>query len=411
MANRLGNHAIVIGGSIAGLTTARALVDYFDHVTILERDQLEDRPVIHKSVPQGNHLHILLQGGQQVLSSFYPGFTDELRGLGAVRNTLGRDVVWYLPDGKAYTPTGAVREPRDLGLYGYSASRGLIELLIRRRTLALPNIAIETGVTVGALAEKHGRVHGVQCGDGRLIEADLVVDAGGRGSHAPSWLAAMGLPPAAESVIGVDSAYTTAKFRRPDAYEGESTISVSGPAPDFIRRAVVVAIEDNMLLISLIGRFGDYAPTDEDGFRAFAQSLHAPLVYQLVTETERLTEITHHRFPTSIMRHYERMPSFPEGFLIAGDAVCSFHPIYAQGMSTAALHANGLHQMLAERSAESGGIGGIASAFFAKAAENQQRALDAMRQSGFRLSANLRRPSAGIRREIALFCGARPVAG
>jgi 2-polyprenyl-6-methoxyphenol hydroxylase-like FAD-dependent oxidoreductase len=89
--DQLGN-AIVIGGSIAGLIAARVLSDYFEQVTILERDELEDRPVIHKSVPQGNHLHGLLHGGQQVLSALYPGFTDDLRSLGANRIMIGRDV-------------------------------------------------------------------------------------------------------------------------------------------------------------------------------------------------------------------------------------------------------------------------------------------------------------------------------
>ena len=95
--------------------TARVLADYFDHVTLLERDQIEDRPVLHKSIPQGNHLHGLLQGGQQVLSALYPGFTADLRTLGATRASVGRDIVWYLLDGKAYNPTGSVREPRELG--------------------------------------------------------------------------------------------------------------------------------------------------------------------------------------------------------------------------------------------------------------------------------------------------------
>jgi hypothetical protein len=76
---RLGDHAVVIGGSIAGLITARALVDYFNQIKVLERDEIEDRPTIHKSIPQGNHLHGLRQGRQQVLSSLYPGFADDLR--------------------------------------------------------------------------------------------------------------------------------------------------------------------------------------------------------------------------------------------------------------------------------------------------------------------------------------------
>src|SRR6516225_6491674 len=123
-------HAIVTGGSIGGLIAGRVLSDHFDHVTVLERDEIEDRPVIHKSVPQGNHLHALLYGGQQVFSALYPGFTEDLRSLGANRVRVGRDVVWYLPDGRAYTATGSVREPFDVGVEGHCASRGLIEYVI-----------------------------------------------------------------------------------------------------------------------------------------------------------------------------------------------------------------------------------------------------------------------------------------
>jgi hypothetical protein len=122
------------------LIAARALSDYFERITILERDEIENRPVVHKSVPQGNHLHALLNGGQQVLSAVSPSFTDDLRGLRANRFTIGRDVAWYFPDGKAYSATGSLREPFDVGLEGHCASRGLIEYVIRRRTRELPGI-------------------------------------------------------------------------------------------------------------------------------------------------------------------------------------------------------------------------------------------------------------------------------
>src|SRR5438093_13722701 len=103
MANRLGQHAVVIGGSLAGLMTARVLADHFDAVTVLERDHIDEHPALHKSIPQGNHLHALLYGGQQVMASLYPGFTDKLEHLGAVRVRQGKDIVFYLPDGKAYS--------------------------------------------------------------------------------------------------------------------------------------------------------------------------------------------------------------------------------------------------------------------------------------------------------------------
>src|SRR5271168_2763699 len=89
MSDRLGHHAVVVGGSMAGLMTARVLADYFDRVTVFERDQIENRPAIHKSIPQGNHVHTLLLGGQQVMASLFPGFTDDLKRGGAVPTRAG----------------------------------------------------------------------------------------------------------------------------------------------------------------------------------------------------------------------------------------------------------------------------------------------------------------------------------
>jgi phytoene dehydrogenase-like protein len=126
MPDRLGQHAVVIGGSIAGLMVARVLTDHFDQVTVLDRDHIEAGTAVHKSVPQGNHLHALMLGGQQVLSSLYPGFTDRLQQLGAVRFRFGMEAAFFFPGGRAYTPTGSVREARDLGIDGYSQSRGLL---------------------------------------------------------------------------------------------------------------------------------------------------------------------------------------------------------------------------------------------------------------------------------------------
>jgi 2-polyprenyl-6-methoxyphenol hydroxylase-like FAD-dependent oxidoreductase len=121
--------------------------------------------------------------------------------------------------------------------------------------------------------------------------------------------------------------------------------------------------------VSLAGRFGDYPPTNEDGFLAFAQSLPSPRLYDLIKDAERIADITHHRFPTSVWRHYERLPSFPAGLLFLGDAICSFNPVYGQGMSSAALQVRALQQILSERASEPGGLDGLASAFFSKAAE------------------------------------------
>src|SRR5215475_1603177 len=319
-----GQQAIVVGGSIAGLITARVLSDFFEQVLVIERDDISDRPVIHKSIPQGNHLHALLHGGLQVLSSLYPAFTEDLRRLGATKITVGRDIVWYLPDGRAYSPTGSVRAPFDAGLEAYCASRGLIEFVIRKRTTAIPNIRFESGSAVRELIYRDSRVRGVRCADARSIEAELVIDATGRGHRARQWLASIGFPPPAETEIGLDTAYSTANFRKPDSFPGEPIIFITGPAPQFTRRGYVITIENGTLLVSLIGRFGDFPPTDKEGFLAFAKELHSGLVYRIIEEANQLSPIAHHRFASSVQCHYERLQRFPEAFLVIGDALCTF---------------------------------------------------------------------------------------
>jgi flavin-dependent dehydrogenase len=115
MTHHVGQQAVVIGGSMAGLMAARVLADHFDAVTVLERDHVDDRPTLHQSIPQGSHLHGLLLGGQQVMASLYPGFIKKLETLGAERCRAGTGVAFYLPTGKVFSMTGTVQEPRDLG--------------------------------------------------------------------------------------------------------------------------------------------------------------------------------------------------------------------------------------------------------------------------------------------------------
>lgn len=131
----------------------------------------------------------------------------------------------------------------------------------------------------------------------------------------------------------------------------------------------MITIEDGTLLISLIGRFDDYAPTDKEGFLAFARELHSDIATRIIEGAEQLTRIGHHRFVISVQRHYELMASFPEGFLVIGDALCTFNPIYAQEMSVAARQAQVLPEILSERAAQSCGLDRITFSFFPKAAD------------------------------------------
>jgi 2-polyprenyl-6-methoxyphenol hydroxylase-like FAD-dependent oxidoreductase len=373
MANHLGQQSAVIGGSLAGLMTARVLADHFDAVTIFERDRVEDQPALHQSIPQGNHLHTLLLGGQQVMASLYPGFLDQLATLGAVRCRAGKELVFYLPTGKAFSLTGTVQEPRDLGFDITCHSRGLLEHCVRQCTRQHPNVTFAGESTVQGLVYEGGRVCGVhynQCGEAHALATDFVVDAGGRRSQAPRWLTELGFQAPEDTTIGVDIAYASTKFRVPENYdEPERVLVVLGPPPDFPNGAVMEIIENQTWHVTLMGRFGDYPPHDAAGFLAFAQALHTPTLYDLIKDAERVADITAYRYPTSIRRHYERLTTFPERFVVLGDAISSFNPFYGQGMSSAALQVQALQQVLTERGAAPLGLEGLAVAFFPKAAE------------------------------------------
>jgi 2-polyprenyl-6-methoxyphenol hydroxylase-like FAD-dependent oxidoreductase len=372
MTHRLGHHAVVIGGSLAGLMTARVLTDHFDAVTVLERDSIDAQPGVHKSIPQGNHLHGLLRGGQQVMASLYPGFLAMLDTLGVRRCRAGTDLVYYLPTGKAFSATGTVREPYDLGFDITCHSRGLLEYCVRQCTLEHTTITFASERKVQGLLYADGRVRGVryqQGGEPHALAADVVVDAGGRGSQAPRWLMELGFQAPQETVIGVDLAYASTKFRVPATYDAPDRILVClGLAPDFPDGAIMEIIEDNLWHVTLVGRFGHYPPHDAAGFLAFAQALYTPTVYDLIKDAERVTTITAYRTPTSVWRHYERLTAFPEGLVVLGDALSSFNPVYGQGMSSAALQVQAFQQVLHKRATASQGLDGLAQAFFPQAA-------------------------------------------
>ena len=375
MSQRLGSQALVIGGSIAGLATARVLADFFDNVTVLERDAIAFRPAPRKSIPQGNHLHVLMLGGQRVLNSLYPGFNSRLEKLGSVRFRFAKDLAFYTPARKTYSLTGSVTEPRDLGIDGYSQSRELLEHAVRQATLELPNVSFESGVTVQGLIYDGSRVRGLRCDhpDGaRSLEADLVVDNGGRGSRVPKWLGELGFEQPEETAIGVDFAYASARFRIPASYdEPERVMLFGGPPPRYSNGGGISAIENGMWQVSLAGRFGNYPPAEREGFFAFARALPTPLLYEFLKDAEQVSDFYQHRFPTSVQRHYERLSAFPEGLAVLGDAICSFNPVYGQGMSSALLQVQALQNLLNQRIAngERSPLAKLATGFFPRAAD------------------------------------------
>jgi 2-polyprenyl-6-methoxyphenol hydroxylase-like FAD-dependent oxidoreductase len=355
--SRIGSAAVVIGAGIAGLSAARTLADRFDRVVVLDRDRLPAEPVPRKGVPQSEHGHVLLVAGQRALEQLFPGLMDELRAAGAADFDPGLDLSVYRFGGIWARTPSAVRL--------VVPSRPLLELAIRRRVEALVvgrhlgrtskaggfGMEILDVTAVSGLLGEGGRVTGVRLDDGTTLDAELVVDCTGRGSRSNRWLDALGFPAPRVTEVTVGIGYATRLYRRSpgDLAEGQAILELPDP-PDETRAGVVLPIEGDRWLISLAAWHEGY-PRDLAAFEKHGRELRHPAIADLLSRCEPLTDLAVYHFPASRRRHFEEQRERPVGYLALGDALCSFNPIYGQGMTCAALEAVELGVLLDKHSA------------------------------------------------------------
>lgn len=347
-------HAIVIGGSVAGLLAARALSDYFARVTVVDRDRFPEGPSQRKGVPHGRHLHILLARGGRILDSLLPGFRRELGELGAPTYDLVADTAWF--------QHGRWKPRFPSSLWVHSCSRELLEWAMRRRVGALPGIVflqdtdvvgLEPGETSDVVAGVHARARAGASGEAapaEILRADLVVDASGRTSRAPRWLERLGFPAPRDTTVNAFLGYATRAYRRPSRQARDwQFLLLSADLPANPRGAAIQPIEGDRWIVTLAGYGKRYPPTDEAGFLDFAKALTHPALVEAIKGAEPLTPIVGYQRTENRLRHFERLDRWPERFVVLGDAVCAFNPVYGQGMSVAALEAEALSACLDAR--------------------------------------------------------------
>jgi 2-polyprenyl-6-methoxyphenol hydroxylase-like FAD-dependent oxidoreductase len=365
-----GRGAVVIGSGMAGLTAARVLAEYFPRVTIVERDTLPATATFRPGVPQSRHVHALFVQGRLLLDRLFPGLGQELMAAGAIPLEWPADILWHNPAGWG----GRFRS----GLVTYSCSRELLECSIRRRLEAHPKISVLEGYGVVGLSADAGRtrIDGVclrprgqqaePADDERVLRGRLVVDASGRESRAPTWLADLGLPGPSETVVNSFLGYATRYYARPPgAASSWKGIVVQRQHPHGTRSGVLMPLEDDRWIVTLAGAARDYPPHDAEGFLQFARSLNHPIIYEQVRDLTPVSPGWSYRRTENRLRHYDQLPRRAEGFIVLGDAACAFNPVYGQGMTVAALGARTLARCLKQQHtlATNGDLSGLAKRF------------------------------------------------
>jgi 2-polyprenyl-6-methoxyphenol hydroxylase-like FAD-dependent oxidoreductase len=364
----IGRQAVVIGAGMGGLSAARALADYFEHVVVLERDTLPLDASHRTGTPQARHTHGLLSGGQRALNDLLPGFAQDLAAAGAVP-------LRFALDNRLERPGFDPFPKRDLRLTVYAMSRPLIEFTVRHRVRQHANIIIREhcrgrelvasadGAVVSAIRFENSN------GQSETLPADLVVEASGRGGLTTGFLESVRRPRPEETTIGVDIVYATAVFAVPDnaPADWKAVMTFDPPARGGLA-GILLPLEGNRWIVTLVGCHGGGPPDDRAGFIAYAQRLRTPTIYEAIKHAEQLGDIARFGFPASVRRHFDRLEEFPRGLLPFGDSICRFNPVYGQGRSVAAQEACLLRELLERGAAEPEPLAGLATDFLAEAA-------------------------------------------
>ncbi|MFE9574379.1 FAD-dependent oxidoreductase [Streptomyces sp. NPDC006692] len=356
MPNENNEKAVVLGAGFAGLLTAGVLTKFYRQVTVVDWDPATSQ--YRRGVPQGRHAHNLLPAGARVLDEIFPGLVDEMSADGAVLADVLSDYRFYL---------GGKELPRvPVGARSVHATRPFYERHLRRRLVEQDGLRMVLGTDVVGLIGEDRRITGVRIlpqepsSSEETLNADLVVDAMGRGSRTPVWLEQLGYERPAEQRVNVDVAYASRLVRLPPQHD--RALLIGGDVKAGGRGLLLLAVEDGLHVLTVTGTGPAVPPpTDEVGFAEYVAAAAPDDVVAALKSAEALSDIVAYRFPATRWRRYDQLAGLPDGLITVGDALCSLSPVNAQGLTVAALEASALRDTLSVHRRD------VAADYFARA--------------------------------------------
>jgi 2-polyprenyl-6-methoxyphenol hydroxylase-like FAD-dependent oxidoreductase len=341
----VGQDAVVIGASIAGLCAARVLSDHYRRVTLFERDELPDTPAQRAAVPQGRHVHLLMARGAAEFEGLFPGLLDDMVAAGVPMLENRPDCIHFGAAGHVLGTDHSLRHE----FTAYVPSRPHLEWQIRRRVKAIPNVEIRhAGVAEPVFSAAEERVTGVllEAGDeDSAVPADLVVDATGRGTRLPVWLQQWGFERPPEESVDVGIGYATQQVRIPDGLIEEKVV-VAGACRSQPLGLGMLYYEDGTWSVTTFGIAKVEPPHTFPEMCTLADEILPPHVSAALRAGEPVGEVAFHKYPVSKWRRYDKLDRFPTGIIPFGDAVASFNPTFGQGMTMSSIQAGNLRAVL-----------------------------------------------------------------
>ncbi len=325
--------------------SARIFANFNYEVVIIERDELPQDPQTRPGTPQAYHPHHLTPRGRMILESLFPGLNEALLKNGA-HNSLGKEILFYYPFGNISlkTPTNDA-----------ACSRSLLEWQIRQYVQQMDNVhlILRTKVTDLKVDNANNRIYGVEGRgeDGSLLdmEANMVVFAAGYYSRLSDWLKGYGYDIPQPEILTTKLGYSTRHY----SVAGASALTWDTLHIEALKGSdwptCVVSFKENEVMEVILGNIGGtYPPTDEEAFERILKELDNPVLNGILQNAVPLDVPRGYRMPEVYCRHFDKMPDFPSGLLVMGDALCNFDPIHGTGITVAAIQAELLQKKIIE---------------------------------------------------------------